>query len=143
MKTLTAENVETIFRDCLFRDGEDTSQAKIVEGVVSKFGFHPTRLETHKSEIAEMLDGLPDEFRADKGGGWSFLNARMTKSGDQWGEHRNIEQLLTLGIATEQAKMLMPREMWNVLPGGMPYFAVCAQAANDKLTDAGGRERPN
>ena len=35
MKTLTAENVETIFRDCLFRDGEDTSQAKIVEGVVS------------------------------------------------------------------------------------------------------------
>lgn len=134
MKTLTAENVETVFRDCLFRDGEDTAQAQIVEGVVSKFGFHPDRLAAHKTEIAEMLDGLPDEFKMAKGGGWSFLNACMTKRGDQWGEHRNIEQLLALGIASDQAKMLMPREMWKVLPGGMPYFAVCAQTDNEKLS---------
>lgn len=124
MKTLTAENVETIFRDCLFRDGEDTSTGKIVDGVLGKFGFHPERLAAHKTEIAEMLGGLPDEFMAEKGGGWSFLNACMTKNGDQWGEHMNIEQLLVLGIATEQAKILMPREMWKMLPGGMPYFAV-------------------
>jgi len=126
MKTLTAENVEAVFRDCLFRDAEDTSKAKIVDGVVSKFGFHPERIASHKTEIAEMLDGLPDEFKASKGGGWSFLNACMTKSGDQWGEHRNIEQLLALGIASDQAKVLMPREMWSAFPGGMPYFAVGA-----------------
>lgn len=134
MKTLTSENVESVFRACLFRDGEDTSQAKIVEGVVNKFGFHPERVAAHKTEIAEMLNGLPDEFRADKGGGWSFLNACMTKSGDQWGEHRNIEQLLALGIASGQAKMLLPREMWQ--PGGMPYFSVVsAQTANAAMSD--------
>lgn len=130
MKTLTAKNVETIFLDCLFRDGEDTSTAKIVDGVVSKFGFHPARVETHKSEIAELLDGLPDEFRADKGGGWSFLNACVTKNGDQWGEHRNIEQLLALGIASDQAKILMPRELWGMMPGGMPYFSTCVKTTN-------------
>lgn len=129
MKKLTAENVETVFLDCLFRDGEDTSTAKIVDGVISRFGFHPTRLESHKSEIAELLDELPGEFHASNGGGSSFLNACMTKGGDQWGEHRNIEQLLSLGIATGNAKMLMPREMWNILPGGMPYFVVLSQPA--------------
>lgn len=120
--TLTAENVETVFMNCLFLEGEDTSQAKIVKGIVSEYGFHPQRLESYKVKIAEMLGCLPDEFREDKGGGWSFLNACNTKDGYQWGEHRNIEQLLALGIATQQAKMLLPREMWHVLPGGMPYF---------------------
>lgn len=121
---LTAQNVEVIFLDCLFRDGEDASKAKIVNGVVTDFGFHPERLENRKPEISELLDRLPDEFHANKGGGWSFLNACLTKSGEHWGEHRNIEQLLALGIATEQAKILMPREMWKLFPGGMPYFAV-------------------
>ena len=130
MKTLSAKNVESVFFDCLFRDGEDTSKAKIVEGIVRKFGFHPERLQQHRTDIAEMLGELPDEFQADKGGGWSFLNACMTKSGDLWGEHQNIEQLLVLGLATQQASLLMPREMWSAFPGGMPYFAVCAQTAN-------------
>lgn len=124
---LTAENVETVFKDCLFGDAEDTSKAVVVEGVLNKFGFHPGRLATHKVEIKQLLDELPSDFRSDGGGGWSFLNACMTKDGVQWGEHRNIEQLLVLGIATNQAKMLMPRNMWRILPGCMPYFAVIAE----------------
>ena len=129
-KTLTAGNVNEVFMDCLFRDGEDTSKAVVAEGVMQKFGFHPDRLEAHKTEIREMLECLPDDFQPDKGGGTSFLNACMTKEGEQWGEHSNIEQLLALGIATKQAAMLMPREMWNILPGGMPYIGVTARTAN-------------
>lgn len=124
MKALTAKNVESIFLHCLFKKDEDTSNAIIVEGVVGKFGFHPDRLIEKKAEIAELLEQLPDNFKAESGGGWSFLNACMTNSGDQWGEHRNIEQLLTLGIATDQARILMPRKMWSMFPGGMPYFSV-------------------
>lgn len=124
MKTLTAKNVSEIFFDCLFRDGEDTSTAKTVDGVLSKFGFHPARLETHREAIGELLSCLPNEFRSDKDGGWSFLQACMTKDGNQWGEHSKIEQLLVLGIATEQARILMPREMWKLFPGSMPYFSV-------------------
>jgi hypothetical protein len=123
-KELTAENVETVFLDCLIRDGDAPGQAKRVEGVTSAFIFHPERLAIHKTEIAEMLAGLPDEFHEDKGGGWTFLNACMTQSWVQWGEHWNCEQLLALGIATEQAKILMPREMWKHMPGGGPYFMV-------------------
>lgn len=122
MEKLTAENVNKVFLDCLFQDGEDTSKAEIVEGIIAKFGFHPERLEANKTEIRDMLNELPDTFRDDKGGGWSFLNACMTSTGNQWGEHQNIEQLLALGIATKQAKILMPREMWKLMPGGMPYF---------------------
>ncbi len=124
MSALTAKNVNDVFMDCLFQSGEDTSRAILAEGVVHKFGFNPDRLEAHKTEIREMLECLPDEFQADKGGGTSFMNACITKDGDQWGGHSDIEKLLVLGIATKQAEILMPRDMWNILPGGMPYIGV-------------------
>jgi hypothetical protein len=124
MNTLTADNVFEVFKDCLFQDGEDTSTAVIVEGIMSKFGFHPERLQKNEGKIRAMLECLPDEFQSGKGGGMSFLNACMTKDGEQWGEHPSMEQLLVLGLATKQVAMLMPRDMWNILPGGMPYFAV-------------------
>lgn len=121
---LTSYNVETIFKDCLFKEGENTAKVVVVEGVISKFGFHPERLNAHKDEIKQLLQQLPDNFRKDKGGGWSFLQACVTKNDHQWGEHRNIEQLLVLGIATDQAKICLPREMWSIFPGGMPYFMI-------------------
>jgi hypothetical protein len=124
MKALTAENVTEIIKDCLYRDGEDTSNAIITQGVVGKFGFNPARLAEHKADIGEMLHDLPDQFHADKGQDWSFLQACMTRNGVQWGEHRNIDELLCLGIATGQARILFPREVWNAFPGGMPYFVV-------------------
>ncbi len=121
---LTAANVEKVFTDCLFRIDEDTTNAKVIECVVHTFGFNPDRLMPHKEEISSMLNELPDNFKKDIGGGWSFLNACMTKDGIQWGEHKDIEMLLALGIATGLADMLMPRDMWPILPGGMPYFSV-------------------
>ncbi len=133
MKTLTAENVTAVFLDCLFRDGEDTSNPAFAEGIRNKFGFHRERLGSHKEEIKEMLSCLPEQFRE----GWSFLNACMTKDDVHWGEYHEVEQLLVLGLASGQA-MLMPREMWEVMPGGMPYFSVVsAQTANDKAHHRG------
>lgn len=124
MKKLTSENVNTIFMDCLFQEGEDTSDPALAEGVLNKFGFHKGRLESHREEILELLLQLPDEFHLSKGGGWSFLNACMTRDGDHWAEHATIEQLLVLGLATNQARYLMPRKQWGIMPGGMPYFSV-------------------
>ncbi len=125
---LTSEAVHKIMADCMFTDSEINSglpdNAVLVEGIINNFGFHPGRLETHKAEIAELLAELPDNFQAGGGGGWSFLNACLTKKGDQWGEHRDIEALLALGIATDQAKYLLSRDMWTSMPGGMPYFVV-------------------
>lgn len=122
-----AEKLDVIFKDSLFRDDEinaDNSppeDAILVEGIVSNFGFHPKRVAAHKDEISDVIKLMPEEFT--KGGGWSFLNLCMDKDGNQWGEHRNMEQLVTLSIATDQGKYLMPREMWSAFPGGMPYVS--------------------
>ncbi len=123
--TLTSKNVESIFQDCLFKDGEDTSQHVPVYGLTINIGFHPDRLKLHEIEIADMLSELPDEFQVSGGGGWSFLNACNDMNGIQWtGFHRIMELLFLLGIAIGKAKFQLPREMWSALPGGMPYIVV-------------------
>lgn len=121
---LTAQNVETVLNDCLFREGEDTSAKLIGHGCIRDFGFHPDRLAKRREDVKSMLSELPESFQQSKGGGWSFLNACQTRDGEQWGEHCHIEQLLALGTALSLAKILLPKEMWPALPGGMPYFSV-------------------
>ncbi len=121
---LTANNVTTILRDCLFKDGESQDNPIFVEGLVSDFGFHPKRIESHKENIIDMLSQLPENFRIDKGGGWSFLQACDDNNGNQWGEHRNMEALFVLGLAIQKVKLVTPKEMWPALPGGMPYYAI-------------------
>jgi hypothetical protein len=72
-----------------------------------------------------MLLQLPDSFQKDSGGGYSFLEACNNKDGNQWtGLHLRMEQLFSLGIATEQVSYCLPRENWSILPGGMPYLVV-------------------
>lgn len=130
---LTSENVESIFVYCLFvEDKDDTidalenqKDAILVEGIAHSFGFHPDRIEEHKDDIASMLADLPDEFKADGGGGWSFLNACNDKNGNQWtGLHMRMEQLFMLGMAAGKVKYLLPKEIWRVMPGGVPYLQI-------------------
>ena len=44
---LTADRVNSIFMDCLFKDGEDTSGHIVAEGIVQTVGLHPGRVEVH------------------------------------------------------------------------------------------------
>jgi hypothetical protein len=122
---LTSANVREVFFSCLFQEGEPTESHVLAEGVRAKIGFHPERLAANKEKIQQLLRQLPDEFHEEKGGGMSFLQACMTRDGEQWGEHQNIDELLVLGLASGQAKyMFSDRSMWSVFPGGMPYFSV-------------------
>jgi len=124
-KILSSERVEAIFNDCLFKDGEDTSNYVKAEGIAHNVGFHPERLQSHKAEIEAMLDELPDQFKKSGGGGWSFLNACLDKHGEQWTDlHLRMEQLFQLGIAIGKVECQLPREMWMVFPGGMPYYVI-------------------
>jgi hypothetical protein len=131
---IDAAKIDAAFRDSLFKreevpDGEPPAGAVIVQGVLSQFGFHKARLESHREEVREALAGLPDGFHSGKGGGQSFLNACMDKDGNQWGEHRNIEQLISLGIGLGYVAYCLPKEAWQSLPGGMPYFSVTLEGA--------------
>ena len=122
---LSPERVESIFLDCLFKDGEDTSKHVKAEGITRNVGFHPERLAGHKAEISALLDELPDEFKKSGGGAMSFLNACNDKHGNQWtGLHIRMEQLFQLGAGIGKVESLMPRSLWTALPGGMPYYVV-------------------
>ena len=135
MTKLTAERVTATIKSCLYdsdqlpTDGTAPDGAILVAGITRKFGFDPGKVAQSTPVIAEILNELPEAFRADVGGGWSFLQACEDKHGDQWGEHRNMEELFVLGIAADLAEFLLPREMWGVLPGGVPYIAVKTERA--------------
>ena len=129
MSKLNAGRIDEIFKDCLFRsdevvDGKPSIEPLKGEGIISNFGFHPIRTEGYRGQLKEILSDLPDTFKESVGGGMSFLNACMDKDGHQWGEHRNMEQLFALGKSLGLVSYPMPREMWSVLPGGMPYVTV-------------------
>ena len=123
---LTSENVRNIFLDCLFEDeklhkAEDEIR---VNGITMRIAFNKHKVELHKNEIQEMLMQLPKTFRKSVGGGWSFLQACCTDEDVQWGEHRNMEELFCLGMAIGKVDYIMPREMWRILPGGVPYLII-------------------
>jgi len=124
---LTNENVNNVFMDCLFEENtpENLERAVKVGGIMSTFGFDPDKIEKYAEDIGLMLKQLPDQFQEKRGGGWSFLNSCNRSDGTQWtGLHRTMEQLMVIGIAAGWAEIQAPREMWPMLPGGMPYFVV-------------------
>lgn len=122
-----ASRVHSVLLDCLFLPeeivgGKPPADAVLVEGIVNNFGFHKGRLEGHRAEVQALLrEILHDNFHEDKGGGWSFLQMAAARDGSIWGEHRSCQDLLVLAIGLGMAKYAMEREMWPLLPGGVPY----------------------
>lgn len=122
---VTASNMSELtrnaFMDCLFKEGEDTTNHVKVEGIISMFGLHPQRLEEKRELVTALLAELPEEFKE----GYTLLNFCTTKDGEQWtGEHRVCEQLIVMAIGLNLMEYCMPREMWAVLPGGVPYIMI-------------------
>jgi hypothetical protein len=122
------QRIREIMQDTLWSDERgDTGEILVAKGILHHYGFNLERLETHRDEVRKMLDELPREFQktaAGGGGGWSFLNAAMDRDGHQWGEHRDIEMLFCLGSGLGMVICQLPREMWEILPGGMPYYEI-------------------
>jgi hypothetical protein len=114
---LDPSQVENVFEACQGTDIE-------VDAIVSMVSFDKAKLADHAELILAMLLELPTEFRQ-SAGGWSFLQACMDRHGDQWtGLHRTMARLFAMGIALGLVKSLMPRELWEALPGGMPYYVI-------------------
>lgn len=123
---INAEKVKNIFVDCLYRNNEVVAneipkEAIIVKGITLTVGFNPKRLEPHKEEIENMLNKLNDTYKK----GWSFLNMCFDKNDEQWtGSHKTMEQLMILGMAINKIEYCCDREMWSMLPGGVPYIKI-------------------
>lgn len=129
MAKLTAEAVSALFDRCRLRQDDDRVDPVWVSGIVTEGAFHRQRIADAAGGIAALLAELPDEFRSDRGGGWSFLQACQDRHGNQWtGLHMVMERLFLLGNAAGFVTELLPREMWSVLPGGVPYYAIMLPA---------------
>lgn len=129
MMKLTSENVDKVIYDCLYGDCEDVHEAlskgKRAEGVKLKILFNPEKIEKHRDDIKNMLSQLPLAFRKKDGGGWSFLQMCNDAEGNQWtGEQKQMDALVCLGLAIDELRFCLPRGMWRVLPGGMPYIQI-------------------
>jgi len=123
---LTPQNVENLFIACLFKEGEDTSKALTVNGVMMKVGFNPERIEQNRFAITELLLQCNENFmESSEAKGYSFLAFCEDKNGEQWtGLHSVCDNLICLGLAINKVIFLLPREVWTALPGGMPYLQI-------------------
>lgn len=120
---LTNENVERIFLDCLFKeneliDGKPIDNFCIAEGIVNTVCFHEGRLNQHKKEIEDLIDKI-----LDIGQGIPFAVMCESVEGYQWtSEHMYMEQLMLLGVGSEVLVYPVGSELWDILPGGLPYI---------------------
>jgi hypothetical protein len=127
---LTAKNVTAIAENCFFTEAElaaveDREDLKPIKapGITVSVGWHSQRIKENEANILDLLHQLPCGFQKDDpAGGLSFRAACETQKGIQWGEHRDVELLFLLGLGIDAVEYLVPREMWRVLPGGLPYL---------------------
>lgn len=124
---LTAENVERIFIACLGSHMDCGKDMVKVRGITFSVLLKKDALAQHTDEIVATLEELPPQFHEHHGGGYTFLSGHLTRDDRQWGEHTHVEQLIVLGIGIGRVKFPLPRNMWDTLPGGMPYFMVTTE----------------
>lgn len=121
---LTAKTVENLFNECLAKDKTEDNNTKVI-GITHTFLFDNNKIEQNKDAITELLLELPTEFRENSGGGYSFLMACNDKNGNQWTDMQfTMEKLFALGLASGKVQELLPRAMWKILPGGVPYYII-------------------
>jgi len=129
---LTWEKVRDLGADCMtdnefetLAEAEANPDMIIVRGPVMTFAFGRAEVEAARSEIDDLLDELPDAFHEGRGEGWSFLNLCEDRDGRQWtDQHRYAELLVVLGLAIGRVDYILPRDMWHISPGGMPYIKI-------------------
>lgn len=115
---LNPDRIDKILGEALAPSGRP------IEGVMRSFAVDCGVVAQHRAEIVAMLGELPDEFMDNGGGGWSFLNLCQDRHGHLWtGMHSTCEALIVLAEALDLASYMLPRDMWDALPGGMPYVA--------------------
>ena len=88
-----------------------------VDGIINSFIVDPELIESIRDNVISLFEKLPDQFRESSGRGWSSMNAAI----NGW-EHVDVEALICMGIALGICDYNLPKQYWDVFPGGMPYI---------------------
>ena len=116
-----SEIVRMSFDKSLFKEGDDISARVEVDGISHMFYFDPKRLEEQREILSEVISMLPEKFKE----GYTFLDLCRTKADELWtGEQLVCEELVVMSIGLELMTYCFSREIWKVLPGGVPYIIV-------------------
>jgi hypothetical protein len=123
--------------------GPDYENPLIVEGITAKFGFNREVLESYREDVITIMREMPPVFFEGVGGGQSFLNLCVTRENRPWGEHRDMERLMVLGMGLDLIECVFARPMWGLLPGNMPYLSFKIEpVAVERSTGFGSLEMP-
>jgi len=101
---IDARRIRFICEDCLLNAENPEVVVKTNWG--HKYIFDKNKIEKYTDEIYGFLKQLPKEFQSNDGGGWSTLNACVDKNQHEWGDQEDVDYLVALGIATENAALL-------------------------------------
>ena len=113
-----------VFRDCLMSKKDIVNRKAdvgyvLIDGIINKYCLDKCKLKKHEEFIKDYIKELPDEFAE----GWSFLNLCCDKENNQWTSSQIVaEQLMVLAMGINKAQYLVPRTMWDMLPGRVPYI---------------------
>ena len=51
------------------------------------------------------------------------------------GEQIDADRLMMLGMAIGKVKYLLPRNLWFILPGGVPYYCITKEINEPKFME--------
>lgn len=132
---INAKEVEQMFKESLMDEGyKEGDDVILVEGVHANVGFSPKNLEKYEEKVVEFLNDLDEKFFEGTGDGYSFLHVPFDKEGHQWGEQRDGDRLMMLGIALGYVEYLMPKMFWGMLPGSVPYYVIHKEKKEVKIS---------
>lgn len=121
---LNESEVNRLFNACLCHDElKNLNDHDIihVEGIHHSANLRTKRIEENYDDITLYLSQLPDKFKK----GWTFLEFGVNKKGDKWTSHfETAEKLLLLGIAAGRVEYINTRNVWEILPSGLPYVKI-------------------
>jgi hypothetical protein len=126
MATLLQRILRPAMRD------EEGPRAPLIDGVMHSMHLDLDELEPHRAQIQTMINRLDDTFHQHIGGGWSFLNLCHLKDGTLWGQQMDAEALVLVSVALGMCAYNLPREVWESLPGGVPYVVFNTQGVRDE-----------
>ncbi|MDD3172139.1 MAG: hypothetical protein PHF63_00470 [Herbinix sp.] len=141
---ISATRVNEIFLDCLFTeeelekfDGQPTENDYIrVDGVTITVGFNPIRVEKYRDEISAIIGELDDGFKW----GRYFDSLSFDKDGNLWGERKDAEELMMLGMAIGRIEYHLGKSVWQLFPGSVPPIRVIPEAETTMTDKEGEKE---